>query len=122
MKYCAIQIQNSENKIIILRMLNPETRSEIEDTIKKIIPRNFDGTINLPLAHEVSVQPYMFQYADRKSFDWVSVNWSNKIVKIDKKTNPNHKIDLHPYVNCIITLRPGFCDKNNIQPGDTIIL
>ena len=63
----------------------------------------------------------MYTPDTRISVDFVFVDEQNKIVKIHKKAKPLSRdlIECED-VTCVIELKGGQCEKNNIQVGDTI--
>lgn len=115
-RFYYIHIQNT-----VFRVMQPETFSELQDSLMRTIPQNIDGIIHLPLPNEVCIQPYMFQNATRQTFDWLSINWQGFIIRIDKCVNPEQIINLHPDAVVVITLKPETTNKYNICVGNSII-
>lgn len=116
MRFYYIHIQNT-----VFRVMQPETFSELQDSLVRTIPQNIDGIIHLPLPNEVCIQPYMFQNAKRQTLDWLSINWQGFIIRIDKCVKPEQIINLHPDAVVVITLKPETTNKYNICVGNSII-
>ena len=115
MQFYNIHIQNT-----VFRVMQPETFSELQDSLMCTIPQNIDGIIYLPLPNEVCIQPYMFQNAKRQTLDWLSINWQGFIIRIDKCVKPEQIINLHPNAVKVISLKQGTTDKYNICMGNIV--
>ena len=101
--------------------MQPENILEMQNNLIRLLPPDIDGIIHLPLPNEVCIQPYMFQYTERQSFDWISINWQGTIIRIDKNVKSEQIINLHPDAVAVLSLKQGTAGKYNICVGNRIL-